>query len=136
MCRLKRTINLFSNPMLEVFCTFLDSTLTSLINLTHLSQRHDPAMSVRDDSLSEILWMLLSRFIQPEFVTKLTVGNVIEFYLENSENCLSSNVMFIGIARNFTELQFEDGYINQEQHNKFLSFRKASFLCLIVLSTG
>ena len=61
-------------------------------------------MSVRDDSLSEMLWMLVSRFIQPEFVAKLTVGKIITFYLENSENYLSSNIMFIGIARNFTEL--------------------------------
>ena len=35
--------------------------------------------------------------------------------------------MFNGIARNFSGFQFDDGYITEEQHNKFLSFRKASF---------
>ena len=43
-------------------------------------------------------------------------------------SALSSDTMFVGIARNFLELQFDDGYINQEQHYKFLSFHKASFV--------
>ena len=72
--------------------------------------------------------MLHSHFMKPEFATKLTIGKVVEFYLDNSENYFSSYIMFNGIARNFSGFQFDDGYITEEQHNKFLSFRKASFV--------
>ena len=77
---MNRIITLFSDPMFEIYCNFPDSTLTSLINLTYLSQPHNPVIYVRYGSLSETLKMLFSGFMQPEFVTKLAVGKVIEFY--------------------------------------------------------
>ena len=38
-----------------------------------------------------------SRFIQPKFVRKLAVGKRTKFDVENSENDLCSDNMFIGI---------------------------------------
>lgn len=57
--------------------------------------------------------MLLSCFLQPEFLRKLEAGNL--------ENYLSTDKMFIGIPRNSIQLLFYDGDTNQEQCNKFLS---------------
>ena len=48
--------------------------------------------------------MLPSRFMQPKFVGKLAVGKSTKFEVENSENYLSSDNMFIVIARNSLEL--------------------------------
>ena len=39
--------------------------------------------------------------------------------LPRSEKYLTSDNMFISIARNSLKLPFDDGHINQEQHNKY-----------------
>ena len=94
-------------------------------------QRHDPVTYVRYDSLSKALCMLLSRFMQTEFVRNLTVGKPTKFGVENWENYFLSDNIFIGFVRNSMKILFDDGDKNQEQHNKFLSvwwsFHKISF---------
>ena len=119
--RLNRIISLFSNPIIDVSCQFLNSVRASLINLNRLFQRHNPVTYVRFDALPETLCMLLSRFMLLELMTKLAVGKLTMFDLENSAKYLSSDNIYICIARNFLELQFDDGDINQEHYNKFLS---------------
>ena len=73
---LNRFINSFSNPMLEVYCQFLISVLTSLINLKFLFKRHNPVTDIMYDLLAETLCVLLSCFIQPEFVRKLKAEKI------------------------------------------------------------
>ena len=73
---LNRFINSFSNPMLEVYCQFLISVLTSLINLKLLFKRHNPVTDTMYDLLAETLCMLLSCFMQPEFVRKLNAEKI------------------------------------------------------------
>ena len=68
---LNRFINLSSNPMLEVYCKFLTSALTSLINLKLSFKRHNPVTDLMYDLLEKTLCILPSCFIQPEFVRKL-----------------------------------------------------------------
>ena len=63
--------------------------------------------------------MLLSHFIQPMLAWELAVAKLINFDVEVSEKYLSSDNMFISIAINSLELLFDDGDINQEQHNKY-----------------
>ena len=73
---LNRFINPFSNPMIEVYCKFLISVLTSLINLKLLFKRHNPVTDTMYDLLAETLCMLLSCFMQPEFVRKLNAEKI------------------------------------------------------------
>ena len=51
--------------------------------------------------------MLLGGFMQPEFLRKLKAGKRIKFDVENSENYLSNDNIFIGIPRNSLELLFK-----------------------------
>ena len=139
--RLNRIMNLFSNPLFKVYCHFLNSALASLINLNHWCQRHDPIIYVISDSFLETLYMLLSCFIQPMFVRELKVVKLTTFDMRISEKYLSNDNMFLSIVRNFLELLFDDGDINQEQHSKCQfacwSLHKKKFcLCLETLSTG
>ena len=48
--------------------------------------------------------MLLSGFMQTEFARKLTVGKLTKFDVEDSDNYLSSDNMFISYARTSLEL--------------------------------
>ena len=52
--------------------------------------------------------MLFGGFMQPEFLRKLKAGKRIKFDVENSENYLSNDNIFIGIPRNSLELLFKD----------------------------
>ena len=52
--------------------------------------------------------MLLGGFMQPEFLRKLKAGKRTKFDVENSENYLSNDNIFIGIPRNSLELLFKD----------------------------
>ena len=52
--------------------------------------------------------MFLGRFMQPVFLRKLQVGKRTKFDVENFENYLSNDNMFIGIPKNSLELLFED----------------------------
>lgn len=63
---------------------------------------------------------LSSRFMQPEFAKKLKAGNLNTFVTENAGNYLSSDNMFISIARNSLEFLLDDGEIDKEYDDKFL----------------
>ena len=101
---MNKIVNLFSNPVFEVYSQFLNSALTTLINLDHLFQRHIPVIYVIYDSLSDTLCMLVSGFMELEFARKLTVGKLTKFDVEDSDNYLSSDNMFISLARTSLEL--------------------------------
>ena len=116
--RQNRIMNLFSNTIFKVYCQFRNSALASLINLNHWCQRHDPIIYVIPDSFLETLCMLLSRFIQPMLVRELIVAKLTTFDVEISEKYLPNDNMFLSIVRNFLELLFDDGDINQDQHSK------------------
>ena len=76
--------------------------------------------------------MLLSRFIQSMFVRELIVANLTTFEVGISEKHLSNDNMFISIVTIFLELLFDDGDINQEQHNMYRfacwSLQKTNFV--------
>ena len=52
--------------------------------------------------------MFIGRFMQPVFLRKFKVGKRTKFDVENFENYLSNDNMFIGIPKNSLELLFED----------------------------
>ena len=101
---MNKIVNLFSNPVFEVYSQFLNSALTKLINLDHLFQRHGPVIYVIYDSLSDTLCMLLSGFMELEFARKLTVGRLAKFDVKDSDNYLSNDNMFISLTRTSLEL--------------------------------
>ena len=101
---MNKIVNLFLNPVFEVYSQFLKSALTTLINLDHLFQRHVPVIYVIYDSLSDTLCMLLSGFIHPEIARELTVGRLAKFDIEDSDNYLSNDNMLISLARTSLEL--------------------------------
>ena len=61
--------------------------------------------------------MLPSRFMQPKFVGKLAVGKRTKFEVENSENYLSTDNMFIVIARNSLELLLDKTPVDTDVFN-------------------
>ena len=130
LSRSKRITNLFSNPMFKVYNQFLNSALESLINRNHWCQRYDPIMYVIYNWFLETLCMLLSRSILLVFVTELTETKLTTLDVEISDKYLLNDSMFKN--RNFLELLFDDGDINQKQHNKYRflcwSFHKISFV--------
>ena len=107
---LNRLMTLLSNPMLKVYCQFLNSALTSQINFNLLFQRLNLVMYAS----------LPSRFMQPEFAKKLKAGNLNTFVTENVGNYLSSDSMFISIVRNSLEFLLDDGEGDKEHDYKFL----------------
>ena len=101
---MNRTDNLLSNPVFEVYSQFLNAALKTVINLDHLCQRYVPLIYVIYDSLSDTLCMLLSGFMELEFVRKLTVGRLAKFDVKDSDNYLSNDNMFISLTRTSLKL--------------------------------
>ena len=130
--RLERLVKLFSNPMLEIYCNFLNASLPYLINLNLFLQRTDPVIHLMYDALFDTSCMLLGRFMKPEFVKMYRDGKLTTSDVENSDNYLNSDDMFVGVARNPLEYLYDDGEISQKQHDQFLNacliFHKTCFL--------
>ncbi|XP_069080247.1 uncharacterized protein [Pleurodeles waltl] len=77
--RLKRLVCCFKNPMTEIYCLFLQSSLPAFVNFNLLLQREDPVIHLLYDAIVDLLALLLSRAY---------VSQVVHSFMKNPEASL------------------------------------------------
>ncbi|XP_078538683.1 uncharacterized protein LOC144823754 [Lissotriton helveticus] len=119
--RLQRLGHCFKNPMTEIYCRFLQSSLPAFVNFNLLLQREDPVIHLLYDAIVDLLALLLNRAY---------LGQVVQSFIKNPETNLPDlsscdyqipeSSLYVGICvRGKLKSMLERGIIETQAQSKF-----------------
>ncbi|XP_078538685.1 uncharacterized protein LOC144823755 [Lissotriton helveticus] len=135
--RMQRLFHCFKNPMTEIYCLFLQSSLPAFVNFNLLLQREDPVIHLLYDAIVDLLALLLSRAY---------VGQVVQSFMKNPEASLPDlsscdcqipdSSLYVGIGvRGKLKNMLEMGIIEPQTQSNFFeavrSFHQAAVKCAL-----